>query len=952
LPDIVTSGQNHVFDFMPGFVCILSGPDHVYEYVNEAYREISGPREFVGRTVREVFPELHDQGFYELLDEVYTSGSPYAARSIPISLDRTNGERFIDLLYNPIRDADGQITGIFVGGYDTTDAKRAERRWQTLAELSEVIRGSSNLDDLSYKVSAVLGRALAVSRVGYGRVDDATATLHVEHDYLAPGITDSLAGATPLLPYGSFIENLRRNEFVAIADVRLDSRTAIAAEALEARSARSFMNVPVVVDGSLEAILFVNHAEVRDWHLEEMQLLQEAGQQLVRAYQQQRIDAEKHLSDTRYRALFTALEDGFCIVEVDLAARSETGQERVDYRVIEANPAFYSQTGFPEAIYNQWLRTAAPTLEEHWYHTYAEVARTGQPSRFIQGSDTLGRWFEVYAFPAAQPGQVAILFNDITARRAAEQQLQQLNESLEATVLSRTAELRQFRDIVDATVSPICAFDLECRLIAFNTAHQDEFRRVNGFNTKLGDVFPDLFVEEQRSVMRANMQRALKGEHFTVTSEFGRPEFGTPMWEISYTPLLDGRGAVIGAFHLAVDISERLRAEEDLKMVQAALRQSQKMEAVGQLTGGLAHDFNNLIAGISGSLEMMDIRLAQGRTADLDRYIIGAKGAARRAAGLTQRLLAFSRRQTLDPKITNINTLVNGMLELIHRSVGPEISVETAGAAGLWTNFVDAGQLENALLNLCLNARDAMPNGGKITIETSNRWMDEHAAKERNLEPGQYTSLCVSDTGTGMTADTIAKAFDPFFTTKPIGQGTGLGLSMVYGFAGQSGGAVRIYSEIGQGAMICIYLPRYQGEAEDDPLDHADLNAPRSEGAQTILLVDDEPLIRMVAAEALEDLGYTVVEAEDAPSALKILNSDRPLNLLITDVGLPNGMNGRQLADAAREIRKGIEVLFITGYAENAVLNHGHLDHGMHVMTKPFQMDAFARRVSELISKS
>jgi CheY-like chemotaxis protein len=319
---------------------------------------------------------------------------------------------------------------------------------------------------------------------------------------------------------------------------------------------------------------------------------------------------------------------------------------------------------------------------------------------------------------------------------------------------------------------------------------------------------------------------------------------------------------------------------------------------------------------------------------------------------LTQRLLAFSRRQTLDPRPTNLNTLIDGMRDLISRSMGPAVELETAGAAGLWTTFVDAGQLENALLNLCLNARDAMPHGGKVTIETGNRWMDERAGLQRGLEPGQYVSLCVSDTGTGMSADVIARAFDPFFTTKPIGQGTGLGLSMVYGFAGQSGGSVRIYSEIDKGTMICIYLPRHAGDEQPDEPAPSLSEAPRAHGGELILLVDDEPLIRMVAAEQLEELGYSVIEAADAQSALKILNSPSIINLLITDVGLPGGMNGRQLADAARVARPALEVLFITGYAENAVLNHGHLDQGMHVLTKPFQMDTFARRVKSLIAKS
>ncbi|OKP75253.1 hybrid sensor histidine kinase/response regulator, partial [Ensifer adhaerens] len=320
-----------------------------------------------------------------------------------------------------------------------------------------------------------------------------------------------------------------------------------------------------------------------------------------------------------------------------------------------------------------------------------------------------------------------------------------------------------------------------------------------------------------------------------------------------------------------------------------------------------------------------------------------------RAAGLTQRLLAFSRRQTLDPKPSDINRIVAGMQDLISRSVGPGVAVETVGAGGLWTAFVDVGQLENALLNLCINARDAMPDGGRLTIETGNRWLDERAAAQRGLPPGQYVSLCVSDTGTGMSPDVVARAFDPFFTTKPIGQGTGLGLSMVYGFAGQSGGAVRIYSEVGKGTMICIYLPRHAAEdhSSDIPADAGP--APAATGVHTILVVDDEPLVRMVAVEILEELGYEVLEASDGPSALKMLDARPTIDLLVTDVGLPNGMNGRQLADAVRVQRPGLNVLFVTGYAENAVLNHGHLDHGMEVVTKPFTADVLARRVESLI---
>jgi signal transduction histidine kinase/CheY-like chemotaxis protein len=398
------------------------------------------------------------------------------------------------------------------------------------------------------------------------------------------------------------------------------------------------------------------------------------------------------------------------------------------------------------------------------------------------------------------------------------------------------------------------------------------------------------------------------------------------------------------------DVTEERERAAVLAQTEEKLRQSQKMEAVGQLTGGLAHDFNNLLTGVTGSLELMQTRIAQGRIKDIDRYINAAQGAAKRAAALTHRLLSFSRRQTLDPKPTDINRLVHGMEELVRRTVGPAIAVEPMVAAGgLWTTLVDPGQLENALLNLCINARDAMPDGGKITIETANRWLDQRAASERDLSPGQYVSMCVSDTGTGMSSEVIAKAFDPFFTTKPIGQGTGLGLSMIYGFAKQSGGHVRIYSEVGAGTMVCIYLPRHLGAAESAGEMPELADAPRAEQGETVLVVDDEPTVRMLVTEVLEDLGYTAIEAADGAGGLKLLQSDVRIDLLVTDVGLPGGLNGRQVADAARVSRPDLKVLFITGYAENAVLSHGHLDPGMHVLTKPFAMEALANRIKELI---
>ena len=420
-------------------------------------------------------------------------------------------------------------------------------------------------------------------------------------------------------------------------------------------------------------------------------------------------------------------------------------------------------------------------------------------------------------------------------------------------------------------------------------------------------------------------------------------------WIGSNTDIEDQKSTAEALAHLNATLETQVEERTtELMVAEEALRQSQKMEAVGQLTGGIAHDFNNLLAGITGSLEMLQVRLDQGRLDATPRYIEAAQGAARRAAALTQRLLAFSRRQTLDPRPVNVNRLIGDMEDLIRRTVGPSIEIEVVGAGGLWPTLVDPHQLENALLNLCINARDAMPDGGRITIETANKWLDDRAAKERELAPGQYLSLCVTDTGTGMPPDVVARAFDPFFTTKPLGAGTGLGLSMIYGFVRQSGGQVRIYSEVGGGTTMCLYLPRHTGEVEDDAAKEARHAAFDGHG-ETVLVVDDEQVIRMLITDVLEEAGYSVLEAADGAAGLKALQSNARIDLLVTDVGLPGGMNGRQLADAGRVLRPDLKVLFITGYAENAVIGHGHLETGMQVITKPFAVEALGEKVRLMI---
>ncbi len=482
----------------------------------------------------------------------------------------------------------------------------------------------------------------------------------------------------------------------------------------------------------------------------------------------------------------------------------------------------------------------------------------------------------------------------------------------------------------------------------------------------LPDAVEQGFLDLLDGVFTSGDAFTARGMLYAVQAEPGGP-IDDRYVDFVYQPIRDATGAVVGVFVEGADVTDRKTLERDLQSLNAdleqrvrdrtqelveaqeALRQAQKMEAVGQLTGGIAHDFNNLLQGITGSLEIVQRRVAQGRVAELDRFITGATTAANRAASLTHRLLAFSRRQPLDPRPVKVNPLVASLEDLLRRTTGEQIELEMVLAGGLWTTLCDPNQLENSLLNLVINARDAMPHGGKLTIETCNAHLDDHfAASQRDVRPGDYVCICVSDTGTGMSADTIAKAFEPFFTTKPIGQGTGLGLSMIYGFARQSEGYARIYSELGQGTTIKLYLPRHYGEAEQDEAlpgltqDHV------TDAGEIVLVVEDDSVVRALIVEVLGELGYQAIEAHDGPAGLERLRTMERVDLLVTDIGLP-GLNGRQVADAGRALRPDLRVLFMTGYAENAALASGFLEPGMSMITKPFAMEALATQIRTMI---
>ncbi|GLS58391.1 PAS domain-containing protein [Methylobacterium haplocladii] len=926
-----------LFAQSPTFMTVLRGREHRFELANPGYMKLIGHRDVLGRTVAEALPDAVEQGFLTILDGVYDSGEAQTIYGIRYAVQAVAGgpydERFVDVVYQPIRDLNGAVNGIFIEGSDVTDRVKAERRRSALAQLTERLSELSGTDEIAFASSQILGETLVVSRVGYGTIDHDAETLHVERDWNAPGV-ETLAGDLPLRAYGSFVDSMKRGELISIADVALDERTAEAVAAITALSAQAFVNVPVIERGRLVAMLYVNHAEVRAWPAEDLAFIREVAART-------RVAVERSRNEADLRDLNTDLERK---VAERSRERTLTWQVSPDLMSIIASNGVFEATNPAWTATLGWSADELRTQYEDLVHPEDRAPSAAIFVEALRGAPVLNfenryrhkdgdyRWLSWVA--VAENGKLFCSARDITEQK------------------KRAEALHLYENIIESGASPICAFDTDYRLIAFNKAHSDEFFRISAYRVRIGDVFPDLFPPDQAPVMRGLMSRALLGETFDVVEEFGDPDIAKPYWEVFYSPLRDADGRIVGAFHFAQDITDRVRTQADLETAQEALRQSQKMEAVGQLTGGLAHDFNNLLAGISGSLELMQTRMQQGRLTDVDRYMTAAQGAAKRAAALTHRLLAFSRRQTLDPKPTDVNRLVSGMHELIQRTVGPAIPVEVVGASGVWPALVDASQLENALLNLCINARDAMPDGGRITIETANKWLDERAARQQDIPEGQYLTLSVTDTGTGMSPEVIARVFEPFFTTKPLGEGTGLGLSMIYGFAQQSGGQVRIYSEIEKGTTVSIYLPRHYGEIDADDSHVVLATLPRSEQGETVLIVDDEPTVRMLVTDILEDLGYTAIEAGDSVAGLKVLQSDVRIDLLVTDVGLPGGMNGRQMADAARVSRPDLKVLFITGYAENSVLGNGHLAPGMAVMTKPFAVETMGARIRSLIEAS
>ena len=583
-------------------------------------------------------------------------------------------------------------------------------------------------------------------------------------------------------------------------------------------------------------------------------------------------------------------------------------------------------------------------------------------------------WMNLYYSPVigddgAPAGVLAVVFEttqavlarrglqaELTARaeseaamRTSEARLRELNTDLERQVLERSYTRGQVWRLSPDLLGSV---DRHARVQATNPA----WMRVLGYSEE------DLRGVDLLTLMHPDDLEASRAAFYAITSAnpgLGianrvRHKDGSYRW-ISWVAAMEGE--II--YGMGRDITPEKMAAQELDATQAKLRQSQKMEALGQMTGGVAHDFNNLLAAISGSLELLEMKVRGAGIAGIDGLIELAKRSAQRGASLTQRLLAFARQQQLDPRPTDVNRLVLGLEELVRRTMGPHIAVEVVCGGGLWQTQIDAAQLENALLNLAINARDAMVQGGRLRMETANeRIADDdapHAAAGDGVPPGDYVVLRVVDTGCGMSPEVLGRACDPFFTTKPLGQGTGLGLSMIQGFVHQSGGHMHLRSAVDAGTTVTLLFPRHVGDAGAAPDDAVDATSQGQDAPvrqrESILVIDDEPGIREVIVLVLSEEGYRVQEAADGREGLELLKSDANFDLLITDVGLPGGLNGREVADLARNLRPELKVLFATGYAEQSLIGKGHLETGMRVLRKPFALDLLTEKVRELLDE-
>jgi PAS domain S-box-containing protein len=833
-----------------------------------------------------------------------------------------------------------RLTGVSI---DITARKTEEMLQAFLLALQDRLRGLSDPDAILHAAAEALGTRLGANRIGFGRVHEDGRQISVMCGYARDAAR--IEGVFALDTFGrENLDRLRAGQTVVHDDVLADGDDARATWARI--GTRAHVSVPMTRDGVYRGTLFVSFLEPHAWTEDEIGLIEAVAGRLWEAAERAR--AEQTLRDAEERTRIALAAGGLGTWEIDLVSGQTRRSTRHDEIFGYAEPpALWSVEMFLGYVVPADRERVAARLRE------AAAGPMALHEEFrILAADGTEKWVNVRAQRVAGDGRPARLMGiiaDISARKADEARL--------------VASEKMFRSFAQAMPHHVWSAGPDGEIDWYN----DRVYEYSGLTPAVmlaPDGWRHVVHPDDVAKLWANRGKLPAGDGLEITYRLRRADGEYRWFERKAVPVRDEDGRLLWWLGTATDIHEQKTGAEalaalnesleaqieqrtaELMAAEAALRQSQKMEAVGQLTGGIAHDFNNMLQGIAGSLELMERRVGQGRTAEAEKFLAAARDGISRAAALTHQLLAFSRRQALAAKRVDVSKLVEGIAGLIQQTTGPAIAFERRIADGCWAVRCDPNQLENALLNLAINARDAMPGGGVLTVAAEPTVLDEAAVKGFGAEPGAYVRISVIDNGAGMSADVLEHAFEPFFTTKPAGQGTGLGLSQVYGFARQSNGILRLESAVGVGTTVHIYLPRdVSGEdgagaiaASAGMTDAAGAEMPA--GAARILVVEDEEEIRNFAAEVLRDLGHEVVTAAAGADALAAMRGAKEFALLVADVGLPGGLNGRQLADAARELRAGLPVLLITGYAGGSLGQS--LPAGMQLLRKPFSWQQLA----------
>jgi len=918
-------------------MCIAWGPDLALLY-NDACIDVVGARHpaALGRPAEEVWPDAWDA--IRPLAARALSGETVYFENQPLIIER-NGYReraWFTFSYSALRDDGGMPAGVLCTCTDTTANASNQRRQAFRIRFEDRLRHVQHPDDVMRVVAEMLGRHLQVDRAGIVELLPDKATLLFQRDWTSSRLASVSGRRFPLVAIRSgLVDGLRAGRTMVINDIE---EHGFADDGPYPQfQVRASITVPLIREDGFTGALYVHSAVPRRWREDEQMLVREVAERAWDAIKRSRAQAALAASNARFRAAIDA-------VEGVLWTSDPAG------RMVGEQPGWASLTGQAEAQYRGYgwqdaihPEDAAATVEA-WRQAIVERKSFLFEHR-LRRHDGEWRRYTVRAIPTMNAdGSVREwvgVHTDITDLRRTEETLRRLNAGLE---LGIQESLRERDRLWRMSQDILAVASLKGRFLNVNPA----FTAILGWTEQEATSVPFVALTHPEDRDELAHKLAVLGQGLPlVRYEVRSLHKDSGFRWLSWTVVPEGDLL----YGVARDITLEKQQAQALRHAEDALRQAQKMEAVGQLTGGIAHDFNNLLASMVSNLELMKLRIAMGQGADIERYIDGALAVAGRAAALTHRLLAFSRRQTLDPRPVDVNRLVASMTELIQRTVGPAVQVDARLGEQVWTTRCDPNQLESALLNLAINARDAMPDGGRLAIVTENIVVDDaYASQYPDVARGEYVAVSVADTGTGMTPEVAARAFDPFFTTKPIGQGTGLGLSMIYGFVKQSGGHIRIYSEPGRGTTVRMKLPRSLASAEQDEHGGAGGATGDAPAGTGLLIVDDEAPLCAMLAEMMQARGYRVLQAEDAAQAMRLLDSDAAVDLLVTDIGLPGGMSGHQLAEAALHLRPSLHILFITGYAEDAATRDGLLAPGMQVMTKPFSLDAFAAKVRAMLA--